>query len=135
MRIVNIKHMNLFIRFFASMLLFLFGLFLSSPIFASNIELSGIILPSSNYFDTCNWKIQCDELPNGQYICHVSNESLSAQWGIVQYVPVGNYGNGSVPTVWYCHIYSRGTIQEKTITYVWPDTYVYPFVRITKIQV
>lgn len=128
--------MKLFSRLFTSFLLGTFGIFLASPIFASGVENQNTIILGTNFSDTCNWNIQCETSPDGQCICSSGTETLSAQWWSVHHIPVGKYGTDiNVSCITFFQRTTDGIVQEKKITYIEPDTYIYPFVGIIKIQV
>lgn len=133
---LSIWFMKLFSRLFTSFLLGTFGIFLASPIFASGAENHGTIILGTNFSDTCNWNIQCETSPDGQYICISGTETLSEQWWSVHHIPVGKYGTDIiVPCITFFQYIPENIIQKKKITYIEPDIYIYPFVGIIKMQV
>lgn len=132
----SIGRMKLFSRVSTSLLLSIFCLFLAGPIFAIWEENQNTIILSTNFSDTCNWNIQCEPTPDWQYVCSSSTESLSGQGWSIHHIPVGKYGTDIIATrITIFQYIPERVIQEKKITYVWPDTYIYPFVGILKIQV
>lgn len=128
--------MKLFSRILASLILNTFVIFLANPIFAIGTENQNTIILGTYFTDTCNWNIQCESTPDGQYVCHSTTEGISSQGWFLHPIPTGKQSADLSDYIrnnlFYClEVY----IQEKKITYVWPDTYIYPFVGILKIQV
>lgn len=134
-RSITICDMKLFSRIFASFLLSTFAIFLASPIFTFGLQNQNTIILSTNFSETCNWNIQCESSPDGQYICHSTTESITSQWWSIRHVPTGKQCADLSIYIRNNQFYSLEYINTKNITYIWPDRYIYPFVGIIKIQV
>jgi hypothetical protein len=127
--------MNLLTRIFTSLLISAFGLFLASPIFALSNNTENLIVLSSNISDTCTSNIQCEVLADGQYFCHSGTENISSQWWSIHHIPTSKSGDTIISNNSQFSIPPRENLVQKIATYIGPDTYIYPFVGIIKIQV
>ena len=125
----------IFRRWMASLFLCIFGLFLGSPSFAITSESWEITVLSSGVSDTCTWNIACEKLDETRYVCRASGETISNLGNSIHHIPVGKYKSDILIGTGGTMSSSCDQIPEKRISYIEPDTYVYPFVRIIKIQV
>ncbi len=128
-------HCMIFRSWITSLFLCIFGLFLGSPTFAVANETKEITILSGGFSDTCTWNIQCEKLDETRYVCRASGEVISNLGNSIHHIPVGKYNSDALIGTSGNIVSSCGQILEKRISYIEPDTFVYPFVRITKIQV
>lgn len=126
--------MNIFRKFFISILIACFGLFLGNPYFAiANDEYKDVFL-TQDLGDTCTWNIQCEEVGNSQYVCHSEGEVITGQIFLAHEIPVGK--NSLISFVWYGKIGKESYLPIHTESlYIAPDYKAYPFVGTIKIQV
>lgn len=125
----------IFRSWITSLFLLIFGLFLGSPTFAVTNETKEITILSSGFSDTCTWNIACEKLDETRYVCHASGEAISNLGNSIHHIPVGKYKSDILIGTGGTMTFSCDQIPEKRISYTEPDTFVYPFVRIIKIQV
>lgn len=130
----KISYMN-FQKLFISLILFIFGLFLSSPIFAVENRWTDVVITSTHIGDICSTNITCSETAEGIYACSDTPETLTAQWMSIHQIP-GGHGASYHGCIYA--LYIQDTIHYPTLGAIreaQEENYVYPFVRIIKIQV
>ncbi|MBX9809615.1 hypothetical protein K2X92_04475 [Candidatus Gracilibacteria bacterium] len=126
--------MNLLQKFIALILVQLFGLFLSNPLFAISGE-NKIVVSNININDVCGKNIQCYEIGENQYKCEQTSAGINNLQGHFSNIQVGNNDQ-----IVYHDIRSGFTVQQSNSLatnklYRNPEGDIYPFVGIIKIQV
>jgi hypothetical protein len=125
----------MFLRFFSSFVLLAFGIFLMSPIVAIASKGSDIVITGSSSFDTCSTNVTCEQTSDTSYQCHSTSIMMTGLGGQVHKISVGKTPPGVLPYARYREMDRVSCPRGMQSSYIGPDTFVYPFVRITKIQV
>jgi hypothetical protein len=125
----------MFLRFFTSLTLLAFGMFLMSPIVVVASEGSDIIITGSSSFDTCSTLIVCEKTSDTSYQCHTTSATMASLGGQVHQISVGKTSPIILAYARYREEDSTRQSREVQINHIERDTFIYPFVGITKIQV
>lgn len=127
--------MNLLVRLFSSFVLGAFGIFLMSPVVAVAREGSDIIVMAASAWDSCTTGVVCEQTSDMSYQCHSTSATMASLGGSIHQISVGKTAPMVLPYARYREMDRVRQPRAIQISYIGPDTFVYPFVRITKIQV
>jgi hypothetical protein len=130
-----IEKIIMFLRFFSSFVLLAFGIFLMSPIVAIASKGSDIIVMTASIWDSCTTSVVCEQTSDTSYQCHSTSMMMTGLSGQVHQISVGKTAPGVLPYARYREMDRVSCPRGMQSSYIGPDTFVYPFVRITKIQV
>lgn len=128
--------MQIVVRMTSIFLTLVVGFFVMSPSIAIGAWQDDIIVMSGRVGDSCTVNIECRDVGESRIVCRSTGETI---------VPAGCTVRSIawllVPSIWWSWwvnwISWDAYIESKAIglLYEEPDTFVYPFVRIIKIQV
>lgn len=127
--------MNFRTRFLASFVLWAFGIFLVSPITTMAKEGADIVITGVSSFDTCGTNITCEKTSDHIYQCHTTGTMIGDLGGHVYQMSTGKTSSIISSYGGIDHRDSKYLDRISQLDYIGPDTFVYPFVGIIKIQV
>jgi hypothetical protein len=93
------------------------------------------MIVSSGFGTSCTQNIQCQKVSEENYECHVTGDVYSNLGSTIQHIPVGKIDAQIISQRYTIAYTQRIHPPKKEISYIEPDPFVYPFVRIIKIQI
>lgn len=129
-------NMQIFTRLTSLLLTFVVGFFSMSPSMTLGAWQDKIIVMGGRVGDTCTVNIECFNIGESRIVCQSSGEmiipapcTIHSIWSIVS--PL----SGLTPWSYGTQDETHNIPQKIGLLYREPDTFVYPFVSIIKIQV
>lgn len=128
--------MQILARMTSAFLMMIVGFFAVSPSIALGAGQDEVFVMSGRVGDSCTVNIECRDVGESRIVCRSSGETIVPAGCTIRSIAwLQNLLPWWTPPIdWsYDELYIE--YQNIVLLYEGPDTFVYPFVRITKIQV